>query len=155
MNKPAAEYLDLLDSSTEELLDQSPPQAHPHSLAAAIRVSTDRLTRVDPAALALVRIGAFLAPEPISVATAWPGWGTASSCTGSPVGDPASFGVEVWDPGGPVRARRRPPVECLAVVILGGGGRIMQNNNAVRAAQMQRHAAHIASSRTSKCGAVF
>src|SRR5262249_54341804 len=35
------------------------------SLAAAIRLSTDRLAEVDPAALALVRVGAFLAPEPI------------------------------------------------------------------------------------------
>jgi TIR domain/Tetratricopeptide repeat/NB-ARC domain len=58
-------YLGLLEARTEELLDQSPPQSHPHSLAAVIRVSTDRLAEVDPAALALARIGAFLAPEPI------------------------------------------------------------------------------------------
>ncbi|MGH3693374.1 MAG: FxSxx-COOH system tetratricopeptide repeat protein [Pseudonocardiaceae bacterium] len=58
-------YLGLLETRPEEVLDQSPPQNHPHSLAAAIRVSTDRLAEVDPAALALVRIGAFLAPEPI------------------------------------------------------------------------------------------
>ncbi|MGH3898103.1 MAG: FxSxx-COOH system tetratricopeptide repeat protein [Pseudonocardiaceae bacterium] len=62
---PADHYLRLLETWAEELLDQSPPQSHPLSLAAAIRVSTDRLAEVDPAALALVRIGAFLAPEPI------------------------------------------------------------------------------------------
>jgi tetratricopeptide (TPR) repeat protein len=62
---PVEHYLRLLDSRAEELLDQSPPDSHPLSLAAAIRVSTDRLAEVDPAALALVRIGAFLAPEPI------------------------------------------------------------------------------------------
>src|SRR5262249_36749413 len=62
---PAIEYLDLLTTNTEELLDQSPPQAHPHSLAAAIRISPDRLARVDPATLALLRVGAFFAPEPI------------------------------------------------------------------------------------------
>jgi hypothetical protein len=62
---PVDQYLDLLTTRTEELLDQSPPQSHPLSLTAAIRVSTDRLAQVDPAALALVRIGAFLAPEPI------------------------------------------------------------------------------------------
>ncbi|HKR52342.1 MAG TPA: FxSxx-COOH system tetratricopeptide repeat protein [Pseudonocardiaceae bacterium] len=61
---PVDHYLDLLDTRAEELLDQNPPQGQ-HSLAAAIRVSTDRLAEVDPAALALVRIGAFLAPEPI------------------------------------------------------------------------------------------
>ncbi len=62
---PVEHYLRLLDTHAQELLDQSPPQGHPHSLAAAVRVSTDRLTEVDPAALAMVRIGAFLAPEPI------------------------------------------------------------------------------------------
>jgi Bacterial transcriptional activator domain/Tetratricopeptide repeat/NB-ARC domain len=62
---PIDHYLRLLETRAGELLDQSPPESHPRSLAAAIRVSIDRLTEVDPAALALVRIGAFLAPEPI------------------------------------------------------------------------------------------
>ncbi|MBV9142489.1 MAG: tetratricopeptide repeat protein [Pseudonocardiales bacterium] len=62
---PVDHYLRLLTTHAEELLDQSPPQSHPHSLAAAIRISTDRLAKIDPAALALVRIGAFLAPDPI------------------------------------------------------------------------------------------
>lgn len=58
-------YLGLLEIRAEELLNQNPPPSHPVPFAAAIRVSTDRLAEVDPAALALVRIGAFLAPEPI------------------------------------------------------------------------------------------
>ncbi len=62
---PVEHYLGLLETRAEELLDQSPPESHPLSLAAAIRVSLDRLAEVDPAALALLRIGAFLAPEPI------------------------------------------------------------------------------------------
>ncbi|MGH4011175.1 MAG: FxSxx-COOH system tetratricopeptide repeat protein [Pseudonocardiaceae bacterium] len=62
---PIDHYLGLLETQGEELLDQSPPQSHTLSLVAAIRISTDRLAEVDPAALALVRIGAFLAPEPI------------------------------------------------------------------------------------------
>jgi len=62
---PVDHYLSLLEIGAEELLDQSPPESHPRSLVAAIRVSTDRLAEVDPAALALLRIGAFLAPEPI------------------------------------------------------------------------------------------
>jgi TIR domain/Tetratricopeptide repeat/NB-ARC domain len=62
---PVEHYLGLLETRARELLDQSPPESHPHSLTAAIRVSTDRLAEVDPAALALVRICAFLAPEPI------------------------------------------------------------------------------------------
>ncbi|MGH8917459.1 MAG: FxSxx-COOH system tetratricopeptide repeat protein, partial [Actinomycetes bacterium] len=62
---PIERYLSLLETRAPELLEQSPPDSHPRSLAAAIQVSTDRLAEVDPAALALVRIGAFLAPEPI------------------------------------------------------------------------------------------
>jgi TIR domain-containing protein/tetratricopeptide repeat protein len=62
---PVDHYLDLLETQAEELLDQSTPQSHSHSLAAAIRLSTDRLAEVDPVALALMRIGVFLAPEPI------------------------------------------------------------------------------------------
>ncbi|MGH4007489.1 MAG: FxSxx-COOH system tetratricopeptide repeat protein [Pseudonocardiaceae bacterium] len=62
---PVTHYLDLLKTRTEELLDQNPPQSHPLSLAAVIRLSTDRLAEIDPAALAMARIGAFLAPEPI------------------------------------------------------------------------------------------
>src|ERR687894_554077 len=37
---PVDHYLGLLETRTEELLDQSPPESHPLSLAAAIRVST-------------------------------------------------------------------------------------------------------------------
>ncbi|MGQ0774073.1 MAG: FxSxx-COOH system tetratricopeptide repeat protein [Pseudonocardiales bacterium] len=62
---PVEQYLELLETQAETLLDENPPQSHPLSLTAAIRVSTDRLAEVDPAALALVRIGTFLAPEPI------------------------------------------------------------------------------------------
>lgn len=62
---PVEQYLRLLDNRAGELLDQCPPESHPLSLAAAIQVSIDRLAVVDPVALALVRVGAFLAPEPI------------------------------------------------------------------------------------------
>jgi hypothetical protein len=62
---PIEHYLDLLGTRAEELLDQSPPQSHPRSLAAAIRLSTDRLAEIDQVALAFVRLGAFLAPDPI------------------------------------------------------------------------------------------
>lgn len=62
---PVEDYLRLLDTRAGELLGESPPDTHPHSLAAAVRLSTDRLAEVDPAALALVRMAAFLAPEPI------------------------------------------------------------------------------------------
>ncbi|MBV9142607.1 MAG: tetratricopeptide repeat protein [Pseudonocardiales bacterium] len=62
---PVEHYLNLLETRAEELLDQSPPESHPHSFTAAVRLATDQLAQTDPVALALLRIGAFLAPEPI------------------------------------------------------------------------------------------
>jgi hypothetical protein len=64
---PADRYLSLLTTRAGELLDENPPAAHPGSLATAIRLSTEQLAALDPAALALVHVGAFLAPEPIPV----------------------------------------------------------------------------------------
>jgi hypothetical protein len=61
----ACDYLGLLGTRAAELLDQHPPEGHPRSLAAAILLACGRLGEVDPAALALLRLGAFLAPEPI------------------------------------------------------------------------------------------
>jgi DNA-binding SARP family transcriptional activator len=58
-------YVELLETRAAELLDQSPPESHPHSLATAIRLGTDRLAEADPVALALVRLAAFLAPKPV------------------------------------------------------------------------------------------
>lgn len=62
---PVELYLNLLETRAEELLDQSPPESHPHSLTAAVRLATDQLAQTDLVALALLRIGAFLAPESI------------------------------------------------------------------------------------------
>ncbi|MGQ0774074.1 MAG: FxSxx-COOH system tetratricopeptide repeat protein [Pseudonocardiales bacterium] len=66
---PVDDYLVLFGTQTEELLDQYPPESHPLSFVAAIRITTDRLAELDPAALALARISAFLAPEPIPAGT--------------------------------------------------------------------------------------
>jgi tetratricopeptide (TPR) repeat protein len=100
---PIDRYLDLLVTRAEELLDQSPPESHPHSLAAAIRVSTDRLAEVDPVALAFVRIGAFFAPEPIPAdvltghvavagAKRWPELEALAAVVASPVAGHRSLG---------------------------------------------------------------
>jgi hypothetical protein len=62
---PAVQYLNLLRTQTGELLDQSPPHTHPYSLTAALQLTTDRLAQDGPPALALIRVSAFLAPEPI------------------------------------------------------------------------------------------
>ena len=62
----AAEYLDLLRTHAGQLLDQAAPGAsYPRSLAAATRLTADRLDRDDPAAAQLASLCAFLASEPI------------------------------------------------------------------------------------------
>ncbi len=63
---PVAQYLDLLRTQAGKLLD--PPatgSSYPRSLAAATRLTADRLDRHDPAAAQLASLCAFLAPEPI------------------------------------------------------------------------------------------
>ena len=63
---PAGQYLDLLRTQAGKLLDQATPgSSYARSLAAATRLTADRLDREDPAAAQLASLCAFLAPEPI------------------------------------------------------------------------------------------
>ena len=63
---PATQYLDLLQTQAGTLLGQAAPgSSYPRSLAAATRLTADRLDRDDPAAARLASVCAFLAPEPI------------------------------------------------------------------------------------------
>lgn len=59
------EYLSLIDQKRTELLDISTAQDYSLSVAAAWNVSLDRLAESSPAALQLLQICAFMAPEPI------------------------------------------------------------------------------------------
>jgi hypothetical protein len=61
------EYLTLLDDHAVDLLNESRPTSYPQSLAAVTSVSTDLLGSHDPAAVILLRLCAFLAPEPIPI----------------------------------------------------------------------------------------
>jgi hypothetical protein len=61
----AREYSDLLDVTPAEVLDEGAPISYPHSLARSIRIAVNRLRAVDLAAVQLVELCAFLAPEPI------------------------------------------------------------------------------------------
>ncbi|MBL7254243.1 FxSxx-COOH system tetratricopeptide repeat protein [Paractinoplanes lichenicola] len=64
---PAHEYLELFDSKTTELMEMSTPVPfYQIPVAAAWNVSLDHLARNRPAALRLLQLCAFLAPEPIS-----------------------------------------------------------------------------------------
>jgi tetratricopeptide (TPR) repeat protein len=60
------EYLGLIENKQTELLNVEPPPDYPVSVGAAWNVSLDQLERRNPAALQLLQVCAFFAPEPIS-----------------------------------------------------------------------------------------
>ncbi|SEG88246.1 NB-ARC domain-containing protein [Nonomuraea solani] len=62
---PAHQYLELFETKCAELLEQSPPADYDLPVAAAWNVSLDRLREDYPAALQLLQVCAFFAPEPI------------------------------------------------------------------------------------------
>jgi tetratricopeptide (TPR) repeat protein len=59
------DYLALLAKRTTELLAQGTPATYPVSLAASVQIALDRLAAQSPAALQLLTLAAYLAPEPI------------------------------------------------------------------------------------------
>ncbi|MEV1082149.1 FxSxx-COOH system tetratricopeptide repeat protein [Streptomyces sp. NPDC050211] len=63
---PADEYLRLFEQQAAELMVSDPPPDYPLSVAAAWNVSLERLQKNHPAALQLLQVCAFFAPEPIS-----------------------------------------------------------------------------------------
>jgi hypothetical protein len=58
-------YLRLLSERTTELLAHDTPMTYPISLAASTHLALDRLAAQSPAALELLSLAAYLAPEPI------------------------------------------------------------------------------------------
>ena len=61
----ASEYLEVLAEHAAQITAEGTPFDYPVSLAAAVRLSHTRLDEEDPAAGQLLRLCAFLAPEPI------------------------------------------------------------------------------------------
>src|SRR5262249_40630466 len=59
------DYLRLLAERTTELLAQGTPITYPVSLTASVQISLDRLAAQSPAAVQLLSVAAYLAPEPI------------------------------------------------------------------------------------------
>ncbi len=59
------DYLTLLAERTTELLAQGTSATYPVSLAASTQIALDRLAAFSPAALQLLTLAAYLAPEPI------------------------------------------------------------------------------------------
>ena len=68
-NMSAGEYLNALREETEHVLSEGVPATYRASLAAVVRVATKNVASVDPAAVQLLNVCAFLAPEPVD--TAW------------------------------------------------------------------------------------
>jgi tetratricopeptide (TPR) repeat protein len=62
---PVEDYLTLLADRTTDLLAQDAPATYPVSLAASTQIALDRLNVQSPAALQLLTLAAYLAPEPI------------------------------------------------------------------------------------------
>ncbi len=62
---PVGDYLSLLAERTADLLAQGTPATYPVSLAASVQIALDRLAVQSPAALQLLTLAAYLAPEPI------------------------------------------------------------------------------------------
>jgi hypothetical protein len=63
-----ADYLALLAERTTELLAQGASTTYPVSLAASVQIALERLGAQSPAALQLLSLAAYLAPEPIPLA---------------------------------------------------------------------------------------
>jgi hypothetical protein len=63
---PVGQYLGLLEQKRIEVLETAPPADYPSSVAAAFQLSLNKLREINPAALQLLQICSFFAPEPIS-----------------------------------------------------------------------------------------
>jgi hypothetical protein len=61
----AAEYLRLLEARAADMLAQGVPVSYSASLAASYQLAFDQLAAQEPAALDLLTLAAYLAPEPI------------------------------------------------------------------------------------------
>ncbi|MGH4009661.1 MAG: FxSxx-COOH system tetratricopeptide repeat protein [Pseudonocardiaceae bacterium] len=82
------DYLALLAERTTDLLAQNAPATYPVSLAASVQIALDRLTGQSPAALQLLTLAAYLAPEPIPL----------TLFTTHPAQMPTSFATAAADP---------------------------------------------------------
>ena len=85
------DYLALLTERTMELLAQDVPASYPMSLAVSVQIAFGRLGTQSPAALVLLTLAAYLAPEPIP----WTLFSTHPALLPDPLatvaGDPLAF----------------------------------------------------------------
>jgi hypothetical protein len=84
---PPDRYLEVLGTHTAQLLDHGSVHDYPASLAATVTIATERLDAGHPEATAVLRLAAFLGPEPVP--TSWLVAARASLTTVP--GDPDDF----------------------------------------------------------------
>ena len=65
---PAEEYIELVKAQPDRVFEQGQSPSYPHTLAAAVQLTLQRLIRENPAAATVAEISAFLAPRPIPLA---------------------------------------------------------------------------------------
>jgi hypothetical protein len=87
-------YLALLAERTTELLAQGAPATYPVSLAASAQIALDQLAAQSPAALVLLSLAAYLAPEPIPMTLFTTHPAPLPDSLATVAGDPLAF-VEV------------------------------------------------------------
>ena len=101
----AASYVRLVQERASEILDTGRPPSYPLSLAAVTQLALDRLEAMDPVAAQVVRVCAFLAPEPVP--TEW--FTNAAQQLPGPLGtvaaDPLAWGQTLAQIGGQALVR--------------------------------------------------
>jgi tetratricopeptide (TPR) repeat protein len=85
------DYLALLAERTTELLTQGASATYPVSLAASVQIALDRLGAQSLAALQLLTLTAYLAPEPIPLTLITTRTGQLPEPLGTTAGDPLAF----------------------------------------------------------------
>jgi tetratricopeptide (TPR) repeat protein len=87
----AEDYLILLAERTTELLAQGVSAIYPVSLAASVQIVLDQLAAQSPAALQLLTLAAYLAPEPIPLTLFTTHPTQLPDSLGTAAGDPLAF----------------------------------------------------------------
>jgi tetratricopeptide (TPR) repeat protein len=138
----AEQYLRLLEEKRIDLLGLSRPAGYQLPVAAAWNVALDRLEAGNPAALRLLQMCAFLAPEPISRSLLGPAAGmSAIPDLASALGDPVRLSIAIREIGRYSLARLDRRTNSVQV------HRLVQAVLADRMTEMERrtmqHAAHL------------
>jgi hypothetical protein len=101
-----ADYVQMVEGRAADILDAGRPTSYPLSLAAVTQLAMDRLEAADAAAAQVVRICAFLAPEPVPAE-----WFTSAAATRLPgalrkaTADPLAWGQVMTRISGQALAR--------------------------------------------------